>query len=52
MDRFVQFAMAAAKEAMADAAFDPEALDTERCGVIVSSGTYLCNRCGKLIYCC
>lgn len=38
MDRFVQFAMAAAKEAMADAAFDMEALDTEKCGVIVSSG--------------
>lgn len=38
MDRYVQFAMVAAKEAMADAAFDMEALDTDRCGVIVSSG--------------
>ena len=38
MDRYVQFAMVAAKEAMTDAAFDMEVLDTERCGVIVSSG--------------
>jgi 3-oxoacyl-[acyl-carrier-protein] synthase II len=38
MDRFTQFAMAAAKEAMEDAAFDFDKLDTSRCGVIVSSG--------------
>lgn len=38
MERFVQFAMVAAKEAMADAAFDMEKIDTERCGCIVASG--------------
>lgn len=38
MDRYVQFAMIAAKEAMQDAVIDPETVDTDRCGVIVSSG--------------
>ena len=38
MDRYVQFAMVAAKEAMQDAAIDLESVDTSRCGVIVSSG--------------
>ena len=38
MDRFTQFAMAAAKEAMQDAGFEPGTLDASRCGVIVSSG--------------
>ena len=38
MDRYVQFAMTAAKEAMQDAAIDLEAADLSRCGVIVSSG--------------
>ena len=38
MERFTQFAMCAAKEALADAAFDPAQADLDRCGVIVSSG--------------
>lgn len=38
MDRYTQFAMVAAKEAMEDAAFDLEAEDRSRFGVIVSSG--------------
>ena len=38
MGRFTQFAVAAAKEAMADAAFDIEKADADRCGVIISSG--------------
>lgn len=38
MDRYVQFAMIAAKEAMQDAAIDLETVDTSRCGCIVSSG--------------
>lgn len=38
MDRYVQFAMVAAKEAIQDAAIDLEAVDRSRCGVIVSSG--------------
>lgn len=38
MDKFTQYAMVAAKEAMVDAAFDAEKLDLDRCGVIVSSG--------------
>lgn len=38
MDRFTQFAMVAAKEAMRDAAFNIEETDFSRCGVIVSSG--------------
>ena len=38
MARFTQFAVACAKEALADAAFDPARADPDRCGVIVSSG--------------
>ena len=38
MDRFTQFAVACAKEALADAAFDPAQADLDRCGVITSSG--------------
>ena len=38
MGRFTQFAMACAKEALADAAFDPAQADLDRCGVIISSG--------------
>lgn len=38
MDRFCQFAMAAADEAMKDAGLDLESLDRERFGVIVGSG--------------
>lgn len=38
MDRFTQFAMVAAKEAMADASLDMEKENAGRCGVIVSSG--------------
>ena len=38
MERFTQFAMCAAKEALADAAFDPAQAYLDRCGVIVSSG--------------
>lgn len=38
MDRFCQFAMASAKEAMDQAAFDLEAIDHDRLGVIVGSG--------------
>lgn len=38
MDRFTQFAMIAAKEAMEDSGLDPEKEDTNRCGVLVSSG--------------
>ncbi len=38
MARFSQFAMASAKEAMADSGLDLEAVDHTRCGVIVSSG--------------
>ena len=38
MDRFTQFAMIAAKEAMVDSGLDPEKEDTNRCGVLVSSG--------------
>ena len=36
--RFTQFAVACAKEALADAAFDPAQADLDRCGVIISSG--------------
>ncbi|MFZ5800751.1 MAG: beta-ketoacyl-ACP synthase II [Candidatus Omnitrophota bacterium] len=36
--RFVQFAMVAAKEAVADSGIDFAALDTQRCGVLVGSG--------------
>lgn len=38
MARYSQFAMASAKEAVADSGLDLEAVDHERCGVIVSSG--------------
>ena len=38
MGRFTQFAVACAKEALADAAFDPAQADLDRCGVIISSG--------------
>ena len=38
MDRYVQFAMAAANEAMKDAGLDMKKEDTSRCGCIVSSG--------------
>lgn len=38
MDRYTQFAMVAAKEAMEDANFDLEAEDKTRFGVVVSSG--------------
>lgn len=38
MDRFTQFAMIAAKEAMEDSGLDPGKEDTNRCGVLVSSG--------------
>ena len=36
--RFTQFALAAAREAMADAALEKDQVDPDRCGVIVSSG--------------
>ena len=38
MDRYVQFAMTAAKEAMQDSGLTMEKEDTSRCGCIVSSG--------------
>jgi 3-oxoacyl-[acyl-carrier-protein] synthase II len=38
MDRYCQFAMAAAKEAMEDSGIDLESLDKERFGVLVGSG--------------
>ena len=38
MDRFTQFAMVAAKEAMADSGLNIEETDSHRCGVLVSSG--------------
>ena len=38
MDRFCQFALVAAREALADAHFDVQAADSDRCGVAVSSG--------------
>ncbi|MGN0161690.1 MAG: beta-ketoacyl-ACP synthase II [Lachnospiraceae bacterium] len=38
MDRFTQFAMVAAKEAMEDCGLNLEETDLDRCGVIVSSG--------------
>lgn len=38
MDRFTQFAMIAAKEAMEDSGLDLAKEDTNRCGVLVSSG--------------
>ena len=38
MGRFTQFALAAAREALADSGFRAEDADPRRCGVIVSSG--------------
>lgn len=38
MDRFTQFALVSAKEAMADSGIDMEKEDANRCGIIVSSG--------------
>lgn len=38
MDRYCQFALAAAEEAVKDAGLDPDRLDEERFGVIVGSG--------------
>ena len=38
MARYTQFAVASAKEAVADSGLDLEAVEHERCGVIVSSG--------------
>ncbi len=38
MGRFTQFAVAAAREALSDAAFSVEQADADRCGVILSSG--------------
>lgn len=38
MGRFTQFALAAAREALADSGFQVEEADAKRCGVIVSSG--------------
>jgi len=38
MDRFSQFAVAAASQALQDAGIDPEKLDRDRFGVIVGSG--------------
>ena len=38
MGRFTQFALAASREALADAGFRSEDADPRRCGVIVSSG--------------
>ncbi len=38
MGRFTQFALAAAREALADSGFQVENSDPRRCGVIVSSG--------------
>lgn len=38
MDKYTQFAVAAAKEAMEDAGLNMETEDASRCGIIVSSG--------------
>lgn len=38
MDRFVQYALVAADEAVKDAGLDHEAIDKDRCGIIWSSG--------------
>ena len=38
MGRFTQFALAAAREALADSGFQMEHADAKRCGVMVSSG--------------
>lgn len=45
MDRFCQFALAAAEQAFADAALDPEKVDRERMGVYVGSGIGGFRRC-------
>lgn len=37
-DRYTQLALVAAREAVADAAMDPDAVDKDRIGVVVSSG--------------
>lgn len=51
MDRFAQFAVAASKEAVADAGLDFENEDRDRCGVMVASGiggiTTIQNECEK-----
>jgi len=51
MDRFTQFAMVAAKEAVTDAELDLEGLNLNKCGVCVSSGiggfTTIQNECLK-----
>ena len=38
MDKFIQFAVVAGKEAMADSGINMEVEDASRCGIIVSSG--------------
>jgi 3-oxoacyl-[acyl-carrier-protein] synthase II len=38
MDRFVQFAVASAKQAVTDSSLNLECLDRNRCGVIIGSG--------------
>lgn len=38
MDKFIQFAVVAAKEAMADSGLNMDVEDASRCGIIVSSG--------------
>lgn len=38
MERFAQFALIAAREALSDGDFHPENADMDRCGVILSSG--------------
>ena len=38
MERFTQFAVCAAREALADAGFDAAQADPDRCGVAISSG--------------
>ena len=38
MERFTQFAVCAAREALADAGFDAAQADPDRCGVTISSG--------------
>ena len=38
MGRFTQFAVVAAREAMADGGLDKAQIDSDRCGVIISSG--------------
>ena len=38
MDRFTQFAMVAAREAMEDSGLNMEQEDATRCGTVISSG--------------